>query len=84
MSRSLNNKKILKNIETNKNLSNSILYSDLYNDGAIEFEKMKKGYIEMGKLNLAIAHEYDGCGFIDVDIYETWLCGEWFIKWQQW
>ena len=37
---------------------------------------MKKGYIEMGKLNLAIAHEYDGCGFIDVDIYETWLCGE--------
>ena len=37
---------------------------------------MKKGYIEMGNLNLAIAHEYDECGFIDVDIYETWLCGE--------
>ena len=52
MSRSLNNKKILENIETNENLSNSILYSDLYSEGAIEFEKMKKGYIEMGKLNL--------------------------------
>ncbi len=76
MSRSLNNKKILKNIETNKNLSNSILYSDLCNEGVIDFEKMKKGYIEMGNLNLAIAHEYDECGFIDVDIYETWLCGE--------
>ena len=76
MSRSLNNKKILKNIETNKNLSNSILYSDLCNEGVIDFEKMKKGYIEMGNLNLAIAHKYDECGFIDVDIYETWLCGE--------
>lgn len=50
MSRSLNNKKILKNIETNENLSNSILYSDLYSEGAIEFEKMKKGLYRNGKI----------------------------------
>lgn len=71
MSRSLSNKNILKNIETNKKLSNNILYSE----ETMDLEEMKKGYMEMGKLNLEIAQEYNECEFIDVDMYETWLCG---------
>lgn len=71
MSRSLSNKKILKNIETNKNLSNNILYSE----ETMDLGEMKKGYMEMGKLNLAIVQEYNECELIDIDMYETWLCG---------
>ena len=44
MSRSLSNKNILKNIETNKKLSNNILYSE----ETMDLEEMKKGYMEMG------------------------------------
>ena len=55
MSRSLSNKNILKNIETNKKLSNNILYSE----ETMDLEEMKKGYMEMGNLNLEIAQEYN-------------------------
>lgn len=70
MSQSMNGKRTLKKFETNNKVDNNILYSkeNLY------IEEMKKGYIEMAKLNLQIANE---CEFdlIDVNMYETWLCG---------
>ncbi len=70
MSQSMKSKITLKKLETNNKVDNNILYSkeNLY------IEEMKNGYIEMAKLNLQIANE---CEFdlIDVDMYETWLCG---------
>lgn len=56
--------------------SQLILYSDDHTQKSDFFEKMKKGYIEMAKINL----EYSGIGFDyfldDVTQYEAWICGE--------
>ncbi|MGG7178238.1 hypothetical protein ACQPU1_11615 [Clostridium paraputrificum] len=50
-----------------------ILYSE--EDKDLEFfEIMKKGYIEMGQINLSIAID-DEKELVDVNNYETWLCG---------
>ena len=38
------------------------------------FMEMKKGYIEMGKLNLEIALENES-ELVEINNYETWLCG---------
>lgn len=57
------------------NSDNLIVYID--REISKETEKlMKKGYQEMAFLNLQLAlmteHE-----LVDVNDYETWLCGEW-------
>ncbi|WP_024614320.1 hypothetical protein [Clostridium sp. Ade.TY] len=56
------------------NGDNLIVYIDSKNNDEIE-DIMKKGYQEMAFLNLQLAlmteHE-----LVDVDDYETWLCGE--------
>lgn len=47
------------------------------------YEIMKKGYEEMGTINLQLAIDNEG-ELIDVIEYETWLCGVWFFKWRLW
>ena len=88
MSSSDNN--ILKNNSSNKNNSklncnNLIEYSKEKNNedfyGESFFEKMKKGYIEMAEINLQLARESE---LLDISNYETWLSGEWFVKWRLW
>lgn len=53
---------------------NSIVYSEDSNRSEM-LESMKNGYIEMGKINLELAVDSES-EFVDVDKYETWLCGE--------
>ena len=79
MSKSLEKDYIFEIYKENKN--NSKLFDDeiiLYNENNkyIHFYKvMKKGYIEMGDINLQIAVENE-IEMIDVNNYEAWLCGE--------
>ena len=79
MSKSLEKDYIFEIYKENKN--NSKLFDDeliLYNEKNkyIDFYKvMKKGYIEMGDINLQIAVENE-IEMIDVNNYEAWLCGE--------
>lgn len=47
-----------------------ILYSNGINNSEL-FEIMKRGYIEMSQINLALAEESED----DIVNYETWLCG---------
>ena len=80
MSWSLSNKNILKNIETNKKLSNNILYSE-ENEASEFFELMRNGYKEMSKINLELAYDTNSSQkslkykFDDINEYEKWLCG---------
>lgn len=39
-----------------------------------DFNLMKKGYIEMGQINLQLAID-NGSELVDINNYETWLCG---------
>lgn len=39
-----------------------------------QFNLMKKGYIEMGQINLQLAID-NGSELVDINNYETWLCG---------
>ena len=55
--------------------SSTLFYSELiqYSDDEL-YNIMKKGYIEMGKINLKLAIESES-ELVDINKYETWLCG---------
>ncbi|SFU29459.1 hypothetical protein SAMN04487886_100338 [Clostridium sp. DSM 8431] len=38
------------------------------------YTKMRDGYIKMGKINLQLASD-DECELVEINNYETWLCG---------
>ena len=79
MSKSVEKDCIVKSYK--QNINNSKLFDDeliLYNEDNkyIDFyEIMKKGYIEMGDINLQIAVENE-IEMIDINNYDAWLCGE--------
>lgn len=60
--------------------SNSIEYNKEGKNSEL-FERMKNGYIEMAQLNLQMASESE---IFDINNYETWLSGVWFVKWRLW
>ena len=72
-----------------KNKKNSILFNkDLIQykeeqDNLDSNNSMKIGYIEMGEINLQLAID-NGSELVDINNYETWLCGVWFFKWRLW
>lgn len=72
-----------------KNEKNSILFNkDLIQykeeqDNLDSNNSMKIGYIEMGEINLQLAID-NGSELVDINNYETWLCGVWFFKWRLW
>lgn len=87
MSQLSKNKRILKNKKQNKKNSklfddDLILYSEETKDSDF-LEMMKKGYIEMGEINLNIAIDYEN-ELVDVNNYDTWLCGVWLFRWRLW
>ncbi|MBE6049219.1 MAG: hypothetical protein E7214_00790 [Clostridium sp.] len=63
-----------------KNKKSSILFNrDLiqYNEEQDSLESdnsMKIGYMEMGEINLQLAID-NGSELVDINNYETWLCG---------
>ena len=72
MSRARDNKEKI----TKKNKKNGTLfYSEViqYSDDEL-YHLMKKGYIDMGEINLKLAIE-NGNELGDINKYETWLCG---------
>lgn len=75
--------KFLKTSQLNE--KNSKLFKEeiiLYKEEVVNAEfvsMMKQGYIEMSEINLEIAQENEG-EFADVNDYETWLCGVWFLN----
>ena len=60
--------------------SNSIEYNKEDKNSEL-FERMKNGYMEMAQLNLQMASESE---IFDINNYETWLSGVWFVKWRLW
>lgn len=72
MSRARDNKE--KKIEKIKK-SSTLFYSEViqYSDDEL-YNLMKKGYIEMGKINLKLSMESES-ELGDINKYETWLCG---------
>ena len=72
MSRARDNKE--KKVEKIKK-SSTLFYSELiqYRDDEL-YQLMKKGYMEMGKINLKLATESES-ELVDINKYETWLCG---------
>lgn len=61
-------------ISYNKELNN--LCNDIDNEVRNVYEEiMKKGYEEMGKINLRYAQEGEFSQWYDSIEYETWLCG---------
>ena len=76
-----NNKKTTE-IQKNSRVycSNSIEYIKEDKNSEL-FERMKNGYMEMAQLNLQMASESE---IFDINNYETWLSGVWFVKWRLW
>lgn len=72
MSRAMDNKE--KKVEKIKK-SSTLFYNELiqYSDDEL-YRLMKKGYIEMGKINLKLSTESES-ELGDINKYETWLCG---------
>lgn len=72
---------------SNKNNKNSKLFSQgsiVYMEDANKSElneMMKKGYLEMSQINLQLAIETE---LVDINNYERWLSGEWYVIWQMW
>lgn len=69
-----NLKTFYKSINSSKLFDNELI---LYNEESKEsysLEEMKKGYIDMGNINLEIAFESES-ELVDFSKYETWLCG---------
>lgn len=72
---------------SNKNNKNSKLFSQgsiVYMEDANKSElneMMKKGYLEMSQINLQLAIETE---LVDINNYESWLSGEWYVIWQMW
>ncbi|MDD6794105.1 MAG: hypothetical protein PUE01_01640 [Clostridiaceae bacterium] len=66
-----NREKINEKFEKNSTL----FYGDLIEYSEAELtEVMKKGYMEMGEINLQLAIDSES-ELVDVNKYETWLCG---------
>jgi len=79
----------MSSVEKNRNekiKNGTLLYGELiqYNKEKNKFFKsMKNGYIEMGKINLQLASDNES-ELVEINNYETWLCGVWFFKWRLW
>jgi hypothetical protein len=63
--------KSLKKIKKSRTLFHSELIQ--YSDDEL-YHLMKKGYMEMGEINLKLAIENES-ELGDINKYETWLCG---------
>ncbi|MDS0526214.1 hypothetical protein NNC19_11030 [Clostridium sp. SHJSY1] len=73
-SRELKRKKRARLVNNRKSFGDSLIQCNEKRDYRKKFDLMRKGYIEMGEINLQLAIDNES-ELVDINNYETWLCG---------